>query len=357
VIRPRMLVIFLAARSDQAGWALVASGAVEAHGLGFDTLPHGAQDARVVLAAPGDRIALHWLDLPAELPLAQAEAAARLALGAAMIQPGDALHVAVGHAEGGRRCVGVVAEDELRHWMAMLDQYGLQADHVIPEPLLLLAPESGYRRREAAGLSCYRGPADGFAVEPLLAHHLLGGAAVDEVDDDAFEAELYDAVLRAPLDLRQGRFTRRRVWRTSWRVEAASGRRIAALAVALLCATVGLGVADLFRHAHAAGRLEREARALAPQGSASVARPAFQASFGAMSAVLFDGLRATPNADLAALDYQGAAGTLSSTVRVDSAATAEALRERLTGTGFRADLGPPQQANGQTLFPLVLRPM
>jgi hypothetical protein len=155
--------------------------------------------------------------------------------------------------------------------------------------------------------------------------------------------------------LRQGRFGRRRVWRGSWRIEAAAGRRIAALTAALLCATVGLGVADLFRHAHAAGRLEREARALSPARAPGGARPASQAGFGAMSSLLFDALRATPNVDLAAIDYQGAGGTLSFTVRADSAASAEALRERLAGMGYRADLGAPRQASGQTLFPLVLR--
>ncbi|HEX8193844.1 MAG TPA: type II secretion system protein GspL [Allosphingosinicella sp.] len=352
----RMLIVFLAARGEEAGWALAVPGAVEAHGLGLETLPAGLDDARVVLAAPGDRVALHWLDLPADLSRAQAEAAARLALGAATIASGECVHVAVGEAEGGRRCVGIVDAEEMNVWLARLDLHGLRPDHVIPEPLLLLPPASGYRRREAADLACYRAEAEGFAAEPSLARHLTADAGIEEVDDAAFEAELFDAVLRAPLDLQQGRFARRRVWRKSWQVDAGAGRRIAALAVALLCATVGLGTADLFRHAHAAGRLEREARALAPPAAAAAAPHTVRASFGALSSVVFDAVRATPNVELAALEY-GENGALSFTIRADSPATAEALRERLSGSGYRADLGPAQHAGSQSIFPLVLRSM
>lgn len=349
------LLIFPDAGHGEAGWALAEPGGVLAHGLGLGDLPPEAAGAAIVLAAPGDRVGLHWLELPAELSAAQAEAAARLALGASLLQSGEPPHLAVGRAEEGRRCIGAAAPDDVRRWLDVLAPYGLVANHIIPEPFLLLPPLAGYRSREAESLRCYRGRADAFAAEEPLARLILGDAEVEPVADAQFEAELHEAILRAPLDLRQGRFARPRVWRNIWRVDGGAGRRIAAFALALLCATVAVGVADLFRHAHAAGRLEREARAIAPRASTAPVSISPAAGFGPMSASLFDAIRATPNVELATMEFRPGALTL--TVRADSAASAEALRERIAGAGYAAQLGPARPSDGAILVALDLRPM
>lgn len=352
------LLIFPDAGHGEAGWALAEPGGVLAHGLGLGDLPPEAAAAAIVIAAPGDRVGLHWLDLPAELSAAQAEAAARLALGGSLLQPGEAPHLAVGRVEEGQRCIGIAAPDDVRNWLDVLAPYGLVADHIIPEPFLLLPPLAGYRSREAESLRCYRGRADAFAAEEPLARLILGDAEVEPVTDAQFEAELHEAILRAPLDLRQGRFARRRVWRNVWRVDVGTGggfgRRIAAFALALLCATVAVGVADLFRHAHAAGRLEREARAFAPRAGAAPVPVSPAAGFGPMSASLFDAIRATPNVELATMEFRPGALTL--TVRADSAASAEALRERIAASGYAAQLGPPRPSDGAVLVALDVRP-
>lgn len=347
----RILLVFPDAGDGHPGWALVVPGGVVGHGVGLAELPAGAEGATVALAAPGDRVALHWLDLPPELAPAQAAAAATLMIAAKLLQPADMVHVAVGGMEEGLRCVGIVAEAELVQWIALVAPFGLSPDLIVPEPLLLLAPETGLRRRDAEGLSCFRGAADGFAVEPALAHHLVDEKAVGLVDDAAFEAELFEAILRAPLNLRQGRFAKRRIWRP----DLAAGRRVAAIAAALMVATFAVGVADLFRHAQAAGRIEREARALAPPAGAAGPRQAgAAASFASMSSALFAAVRATPNAELAALNFAGA-GTLATTVTGDSAATIEALRARIAESGYRVDGSAAQQTSGGAQAALVVR--
>lgn len=96
----RILLVFPDAGDGRPGWALVVPGGVAGHGVGLTDLPAGAEGATIVLAAPGDRVALHWLDLPPELAPAQAAAAATLMLSAKLLQTADMVHVAVGGIEG-----------------------------------------------------------------------------------------------------------------------------------------------------------------------------------------------------------------------------------------------------------------
>lgn len=345
-----ILLIFLP-QGGPARWHQLSEGEVAATGTGLDDLPLASEAAEIVLAAPGERIALRWLDIPDELTPAQTLAAARLAMAGGAIPSEAEMHVAVGASEGGRRCAGMVAADEVEAWIATLAAHGLAPERIIPEPLLLLPPAAGYRRRDGEVRSSFRAAAEAFTIEPAIAAVVVGEAPVEPVGEAAFEAGLAEAIARAPLDLRQGRFAPRR----SWRVDRKQVRRIGLLAVALLCVTLALPVAEMLRYGQATGRLEREVQALgvASGRSPGAAAPSRQMGFAPMSSVLFEALRATPNIELAALHF--APGTLAVTARADSPDTIGWFRERVAQSGYRVEVGATQQVGGRHQAALTVR--
>ena len=103
------------------------------------------------------------------------------------------------------------------------------------------------------------------------------------------------------------------------------------------------------RYAFAADRLEAETAALG--GEAAPARPAF----GAVAVLLFEAVRATPNVELARIDYRPD-GSLAATVKVDGPATLAALRQRAEASGLAVEGGALGNAGGQPSAELVLRP-
>jgi general secretion pathway protein L len=217
----------------------------------------------------------------------------------------------------------------------------------VPAPLLLAPPPAGFVRRDRGALADYRGPAAAFALEPELAEALVGDAQVAVLDAAAFEADLATAVAAPALDLRQGPFARRR----PWRVERPRLRRLAIYAIALALLTLAVQVATILAYTFAADRVRTQTDALAVRnaGRSVDAGP----GFGAFAALLFDAVRATPNAELAAIDYRPD-GSLVATVTADNAATLSALQGRLEAGGVRVMAGESRTDGGRMTTRLSL---
>ena len=316
----------------------------EGRGHAGDGFPEAS---RTVLAVPGHEVAIHWLELDHDLTLAQAAAAARLLLADASAEPLADLHLAVGRPEKGLTPVALVPAARVEAWLASAQAAGIDPDSVVPAPLLLAPPASGFVRRELGAVSDYRGPGAAFTLEPALAEALVGDSSVETIDPDRFERELPAILDAPPLDLRQGRFARRR----SWRIEGGRARRIALLVVALAVLTLAVQVATILAYTFAADRAEAEAEALAAAGRGTGAG----ASFGASAAILFDAVRTTPNVELSRLEYS-ADGTLTATVMMDNPATLAALQGRLEAGGLRVEPGEQRVAGGRPTADLALRP-
>jgi len=292
--------------------------------------------AGTALAVPGTEVAIHWLDLSGDLTPAQAAAAARLMLADASAEPLGQLHVAAGRPENGLTPVALAPIARMQEWVAG------DPDLVVPETLLLLPPAQGLVRR---GLD-HRGLAAAFSVEPELAELVTGEAAVEEMDEAAFEAGLSAALADPVLNLRQGPFARRR----QWQVDRRNLRRVGLLAAALALVSLILQLATILRYSSDTDRLEAEAAALGP--SATVRSGP---GFGALAPLLFEAVRSTPNLELTRLEYRPD-GSLGATVSVDSPATLAAFRARAEAGGLRVEGGNVTGAGGQPSAELVLRP-
>ena len=302
--------------------------------------------AATILAVPGDQVALHWIDLAPGLTPAQAAAAARLILADASAEPISAMHVAIGPAENGLTPAAIVPAQRMSTWLAEAEAAGLDPDLVMPTPLLLAPPATGFVGRDLGEVGDYRGTAAAFTLEPDLAEALIGDAAVEPIDEARFEAQLGDVLAAPAINLRQGQFARRR----QWKVEGGRLRRAAILAIALAVLTLAVQVVTIFSYTFAADRLEAEAASLAvPAANADT-----RLGFGTAAAALFEAVRATPNAELARLEYRPD-GSLNATVMMDGPETLAALRARLEASGLAVEAGELRSAGGRPTTDLTVR--
>lgn len=364
------LLIFLGGNGVVDGWLRFSGGHVAARGPGLDGLvlsdPETGEPLRIVAAVPGDKVSLHWLELPSGLAPAQALAAARLIAADISAEPLADMHVAIGpEVEGSPlRCVALVRATAMMEWLIALQTHGLDPDVVIPEPLLLVPQGESIIRYDRAGLPLYRGVTEAFSLEPDLAETIFAGREVAAIDDAAFEAGLAEALVHPSLDLRQGPFAKRRRWTIEWPLV----RRLALQAAAILLVTLAIQVTAVLHYTFAADAAERELAAVATHavpesGSADPAAALDRrladlrgggAGFVATASALFDAVRATPNVELSALRFERD-GTLTATAQADSVAGLAALRQRIEAEGFSVETGAPRTGGGRQIADLTVR--
>ena len=337
-------LVFIDETAGAGRWVLVDGTRVIERGNGEAAIPEAS---RTVLAVPGDRVAISWLDLGEGLAPAQAAAAARMKLADASAEPLSTMHVAVGRSEGGLMPTAMVPTSLMSAWLAAAAAADLDPDAIVPTSLLLAAPEAGFVRRDLGEISDFRALGAAFTLEPELAGALVSGSPVETIEESAFEAQLAPVLAAPAINLRQGSFARRR----QWRLERVRTRRLALFAIVLALLTLAVQVAIILSYTFAADRAREETQALDAGASGSRATGP---GFGAIASVLFDAVRATPNAEVARIDYR-ADGTLVATVTTDSPATLSALQGRIEAAGLTVVPGQRSNAVGRAATEITLR--
>ena len=347
-------LVFLPARADDSWrWLRLGDDGVVARGEG---VPEG-DAGEVIAVAPADAVTLHWAALPARSP-AQAAAAARIVVADASAAPVDGLHVAVGDEAQEERPIGVVAPARMRAWLDSLAGFGLDPATVLPAPLLLPRPETGYVRADLGGQSVVRGATSGFADEARLTELITGDAAPETLGREAVEAAIAAAAGRPALNLRQGPFARR----TRRAIDWALVRRLALLGGLALLATLAIDLVRIAKYAMAADAAEARAVSLAREG---LPRGADQgdadrllterlsrlrgpgAGFTATTAAVAEAVRGVAGTEIVAIAFEPT-GDLRVTVAAEGEAQANQLVTRLRDTGF-AVTASTFEANGERL--------
>lgn len=349
---PDDAALLLFARTDVGdieGWFRLQSGRIVARGAGLDTLAGRYDGERIVLVLPGTDVGIEWLDLPA-LTVPQAVAAARLALAERSLAGVEHLHIAIGAVHGARRMTAAIDADLLERWIGWGQGAGLDPDSIVPLPLLMAYGEGPPRLWVRHGIGNVHGHDQIFAVEADLVAAVLGDIPTEAIDEDRFEAELPAALMALPLDLRQGRFVRRREWRvdTGWR------RRMTRYGVAAAILLALVPVARLARIAWDDHGFRSEARrvtrlALGRESLPDDPRDALQQAladvrgpgmgFSNAAATVFAGVRRTPNVELAGLVFDQS-GALTVTVTASNSADLAMLVERIGQSGMVVETMP-----------------
>ncbi|MBY8827539.1 type II secretion system protein GspL [Hephaestia mangrovi] len=348
-------------------WLRIAGDAVVARGEGVPALP-GPEDEpqRIVSVAPADAVTLHWAELP-DRSVAQAVAAARIALSEASAASMADLHVAVGREdEAEERPIGVVGVERMRAWLGALAAQGIDPDAVVPAPMLLPRPEVGYVRADLAGHGVVRGATAGFADEARLTELVTGGTPPETLDRDAVDAAIVAAATAPALDLRQGPFAKRRRRAIDW----ALVKRLGWLAAAIVVVTVSISVFRIIRTEIAAEGIETRTAMVAEQGlpaGTSISDPERQLAarlagmrgaglgFSSTAGAVFGAVQAIPGTELTALTFDDT-GALKITVTAQGEAAANDLKHRIESLGFTVDASTFTSNAGQVSGDLTVKP-
>ena len=285
----------------------------------------------LVLAVPGEAVALHWLDLP-DLAPAQAAAAARMALADRLGEADPHIAVAPG---SGLRVVAAVAREAMAAWLAEAARAGWKPAALIPDPLLLPAPASGWAVAQDGKRVLARSAAAAFAAEADLAAAIIGNASASPA-----RPQLPDPL---PIDLLSGEYAPV----TRWQPDARQVKRLALLAAGILGLWLGGDVAALVQAGSAVRAADGQVQALAPgaEDSASAlsilqAQAQKRGAAGGLAGLagpLVQALGNRPGAGLASLGYTPGSGLVAGVA--GGGGEAQALADALGQAGLAASAG------------------
>lgn len=321
----------------------------------------------IIAVAPADAVTLHRAELPARSG-AQAIAAARVVVSDATATPSGNLHVAIGPEQAGERAIAVVAPERMAGWLAAMAARGIDPVAMIPAPLLLPEPESGYVRAGLAGHAVVRGRSTGWADEARLTELVTAGDTPVTLARDVVHAAAVAAAGLVPLDLRQGVFARRRRRAIDWPLV----RRLAVLTGMILLATLAIDLVRIARYSLGADTIEARAATIARQGlprgtgdnSGDAARLLDDRlsrlrgpgqGFSRTAGAVYDIVRAVPEAEVTALQFEPS-GALRVSMAVANEAQANMIRSRLEAGGFRVTTSVFQAANGRLTGDVTVQP-
>lgn len=353
-------LLFLPAAADDPWlWARVSDDSVVTRGEG---VPEG-DDSPVIAVAPADAVTLHWAELP-DRSAAQAVAAARILVSDASAVPVGELHVAVGDEATPDRPIGVVANDRMHAWLAMLAAQAIDPAAIIPAPMLLPRPDEGYLRADLGGRAVVRGATSGFADEARLTELITGGATPETMGREALEAALVATVASPALDLRQGAFARRKRRAVDWRLV----RRLALLSASILLATLAIDLVRIAKYSVGASTLEARADTVARTGLPRGADQGDSArllaerlsrlrgpgeGFSRTAAAVTAAVRSSAGTELTALTFEPT-GEFRATVAAEGEAQVNALVARLRETGFEVQPSTFEASGGRVSGQIVV---
>jgi general secretion pathway protein L len=342
-----MILLLLAPHpGDRPHWQRRDGARIIAQGSGW---PPADPSVPLVVAVPGETVALHWLDLP-ELAPAQASAAARLMLGDGLAEADPHIAVAAGT---GPRPVAVVARAAMAGLLAELASAGLIPAALVPEPLLLPAPAAGFAVLQSGERVVARSADAAFAGEADLAAALIGGAPTTPA-----MFTLADAV---PLNLLSGDYAPV----SRWQPPPGLARRLGLLAAALAGLWLAGDVAALVQANRAASAATAEIQAVAspllPAGAddplaalqALARQRGADGGLGAIAGPVVDAIAARPGAALASLRYTPSGGLIAGVA--GGAGEAQVLAEALTAGGFAASAGPTRATADGSDTPVMVK--
>jgi general secretion pathway protein L len=368
--RDALILMLPEAAEAPVRWMRVIDGALVQSGEGADWLAACGiaalpDKARVLLVPPAALVTLHWIAHP-DLPVRQGRAAARLSALAGSLLPADQLFAATDANDDPARphIVAVASRADMQHWLLWSQHHGLDPDIIVPAPLLLPEPESGFVRGRIAGEMVLRG-VDMALTADMALPELIGDAPIADVAAGVIEGRAIAALDAPPIDLRQGDFAKR-VRRAI--DKQALGRIILWSGLILLLCLAAILVGIVKQHMEAS-RLDRESVALAQQivpGASDAAqaqvelegrlaaRGAGGRAFTAPVAGLLSAVQDAPGVALTSLS-RDPDGMIRATLAAAKADDINMVLLAIQAAGFTITATPSQEPGGRTLADITVR--
>ncbi|MFC5388812.1 type II secretion system protein GspL [Brevundimonas bullata] len=264
--RIRLILIPPSAALPASCLTLDAQGVVLTRGVLELGSGYAPEPMRNVAVVPGADVLVRWLELPSGSPAQMAATALHL-LRDDLAAPSDRLTAVLGTVPtSGRRLVAVAGRSLLQTWSDYLASFGLRADVMIPDCLILPEPEPEDEGVLTAALFgadlALRGRELALSVQPDLAEAVAAGRAVKRIERaDEIERLLAAAALNPPINLLAGGGRRVEADRRGWKRAAALA---AALIVSPLILTLAAAGHDEWRARDTENRAEAAARRAYP---------------------------------------------------------------------------------------------
>ncbi|WP_187336339.1 type II secretion system protein GspL [Novosphingopyxis iocasae] len=368
------LIVTLPLGGDEAlHWWRLDDGIITQRGQNEDVrdaagLPSATPGERIMAIAPTELTFVNWLAFP-DLKPRQAEGAARVEAARRGIGGADANHAATRalEDEDGTVLTATIAPAALSGGLAHLQAIGIDPDFVTPVGLLVQpGDEDDWLEAEIGGERFLRSSRQVLPAEDALVAAVAGDIRPVVLNDEEADAALEIAFSDPPLNLRQGRFAKRRraqgMGKRQWQLIAIT------LALAVL-ATLLIALVTLAKYSFGADQQDAaalaQARTIVPEAndleSAERALDALLigrgggASFGASAAALFQAVQSAPDVTIQRVAY-GPDGTLSATL---AAPQPDQLNQVLvplqTSMGYVITQAPHQGAEGGTVIDITVR--
>jgi general secretion pathway protein L len=292
-----------------------------------------------------------------KLGVARAEA-----LGGSMAEPAT-LHAVAGLVDG-RTAVALVGNGAMIEWLDWLKSFGADPVAILPAGLLLPVAEQW----QAATLRSERMIGRGDLVlpdEPVLREALVGAEEVLELPPEVVAERLQWLASTQPLNLRSGRFARRRLFVLDW----ARVRELAALALLIPLLGIAIALATIIRLNQSSDRLEAEtarlaSAALGQQVSATAASSALDLRISEVPgaggspfvplAAVYSQVQRVPGASVATLNWRPD-GTLAISLAATRTEDVNRILLALQRTGYKVTATSRAGLSGQTIADITVR--
>ncbi len=350
----------------EAHWWLVADGAIVESGVGADwpSLVDDAAGQRRRLVALAPIAAVRLVFAPANSSAASPRQAAAIARVAAVEQSlGDpaTLHSASAALPDGRLITALVANGTMLEWIDWATALGADPDHIVPVATLLPLGEAWVSATIGAETLIGRGETV-MPFEPALTEAIVGDEEITDLSAEEVAAALIIAAETPLIDLRSGRFARRR----RIVIERGRIRELVALACLIPLLTLLWAIVSIVKLNSSSDRLNAETLRLA---EATIGRtPALETAAADMAQVkgagsgglsialtaLFQKLQAEPGISTTQLGYSGN-GTLQTTLAAPTVDEINRLLLALQRDGYQVTAVPRQAPDGRSMVDITVR--
>lgn len=208
---PDGLVVILPAdaEADPAWWRVI-DGSIVSRSAGAAMTGYGeaAAPLPVMLVVPQPAVTMRRVDLPADMPAAQARAVAPRMAREASIGEADGLHTVP--CANDPATVAIVARDDIAHFIAWARLQGIEPDIILPAATILPESEEGYVIADMGGMKPLRGQGLFADAHDGWIDSLTANGPVRRFDADEVDAAVVAALAAPPVNLRSGEFARPR---------------------------------------------------------------------------------------------------------------------------------------------------